>query len=196
VLADLYPEGGKNTEQRELPVARVMDLAELDDALTSDGGNVSWRGEVDWVERAKALQRGPEWSPQPAALRATLRPYQHEGLMWLEHLRDAGVGGVLADDMGLGKTLQTIALLAREKEARRTDRPSLIITPTSLVGNWQRELDKFAPHLRVLEYTGPRRAARFEQIPRADVVVTSYPILIRDVERLAPLELHYVILDE
>ncbi|NLE84770.1 MAG: DEAD/DEAH box helicase [Myxococcales bacterium] len=196
VLADLYPEGGKNTEQLELPVARVMDLAELDDALTSDGGNVSWRGEVDWVERAKALQRGPEWSPQPAALKATLRPYQHEGLMWLEHLRDAGVGGVLADDMGLGKTLQTISLLAREKEARRMEIPTLIVTPTSLVGNWQRELEKFAPHIRVLAFTGTRRHKLWGQLDRAEVVITSYPILLRDLERLSERTYHYVILDE
>lgn len=196
VLADLYPEDGKRPEQLELPAARVMELAELDEALTEGGGTVSWRGEVDWVERARGLKRGPEWSPQPAALKATLRPYQHEGLMWLEHLRDHGVGGVLADDMGLGKTLQTISLLAREKEARRMEIPSLIVTPTSLVGNWQRELQKFAPHIRVLAFTGARRHKLWDQFDRAEVVITSYPVLLRDLERMQERNFHYVILDE
>src|SRR5690606_29308950 len=124
----------------------------------------------------------------------TLRPYQHEGLMWLEHKRDAGVGGVLADDMGLGKTLQTIALLTREKEARRMDIPSLVITPTSLVFNWQSEFEKFAPHLRVLCYTGPRRHRLIPDFARTEVIITSYPVLVRDLTPLTDREFHYVIL--
>lgn len=116
--------------------------------------------------------------------------------MWLEHLRDHGVGGVLADDMGLGKTLQTISLLAREKEARRMEIPSLIVTPTSLVGNWQRELQKFAPHIRVLAFTGARRHKLWDQFDRAEVVITSYPVLLRDLERMQERNFHYVILDE
>lgn len=196
VLADLYPDGSRALERLELPQARLVELAFLEEAMCSAGGSLRWPQGEEWIQRARALAQGPEWSPQPAALRATLRPYQHEGLIWLEHLRDAQVGGVLADDMGLGKTLQTIALLAREKEARRTDLPSLLVAPTSLVENWERECEKFAPHLRVLRYTGPKRSRRFPRIPQADLVVTSYPILIRDVDKLSEQEFHYVILDE
>ncbi len=196
VLADLYPEDGKIQARLELPQSHVVGLAELDEALGDGGAQVRWRGDTGSVERAKSLHRGPQWSPQPAALRATLRPYQHEGLVWLEHLRDNDMGGVLADDMGLGKTLQTISLLAREKEARRMDQPSLIVTPTSLVGNWNRELDKFAPHIRTLVFTGTKRHKQWGDFDRAEVVITSYPILIRDLEKIQEREYHYVILDE
>ncbi len=194
VLADLYPEDGQ--PRLCIPRAQMIELSELDSALGAGGAEVAWRGDVAWVERARAIKRGPDWSPQPAALRATLRPYQHEGLMWLEHLRDNEVAGVLADDMGLGKTLQTIALLAREKEARRMDRPSLIVGPTSLVGNWKRELEKFAPHVRALVFTGSKRHAWWARFDQAEVVITSYPILIRDLTKLQKRKFHYVIADE
>jgi superfamily II DNA or RNA helicase len=194
VLADLYPKDGE--PRLSLDRAQWMGLADLDQAFTEGGGQIDWRGDVAWVERAKSVQRGPTFSPQPAALKATLRPYQHEGLMWLEHLRDNEVAGVLADDMGLGKTLQTIALLAREKEARRTELPSLIVGPTSLVGNWKRELEKFAPHIRALVFTGHKRHTLWSRFDQAEVVITSYPILIRDLPKLQERKYHYIIADE
>ena len=196
VLAELYPEGAKAGKTLDLPVARVLELGELDRALDGPSSEGLWVKGAEWVDRARALAKGPTWSPKPAALRADLRSYQEEGLTWMEHLRDAGAGGVLADDMGLGKTLQTIALLCREKEARRMDRPSLIVTPTSLVVNWQKELTKFAPHLRVFLHTGPRRHQQAASFDRAEVVITSYPIAIRDLVGLSGREYHYVILDE
>ncbi len=194
VLSDLYPEDGK--PRLSLPRAELFGLADLDSALSTDESPVAWRGEVAWVDRAKSVKRGPSFSPQPAALKATLRPYQHEGLMWLEHLRDNDVAGVLADDMGLGKTLQTIALLAREKEARRTELPSLIVAPTSLTGNWKRELEKFAPHIRTLVFTGAKRHRLQNRLDQAEVVITSYPVLIRDLTELQKRSYHYVIADE
>jgi len=196
VLAELYPDDGRKREELAIPMARVAELTDLDDAFMETGKDLTWLSGSDWLDRARSLKQGPEWTPQPAALRATLRPYQHEGLMWLEHKRDAGVGGVLADDMGLGKTLQTIALLAREKEARRMDIPTLIVAPTSLVQNWQREFKKFAPHIRVISYTGPKRHRRIPEFENAEVIVTSYPVLIRDLTPLTEREYHYVILDE
>ena len=129
-------------------------------------------------------------------LRATLRPYQQDGLNWLQHLREHDAGGVLADDMGLGKTLQTIAHLATEKEARRMDRPTLIVMPTSLVGNWQRELQRFAPSLRVTVLHGPDRHTRLDEAARSHVVLTTYPVLVRDLEQLGAIPFHFVILDE
>ena len=196
VLAELYPEGTKGRRDLDLPIARIAELDSLCGAFSEGRSQVEWINGEEWVERGRALARGPKFSPQPAALKATLRPYQHDGLMWLEHKRDAGVGGVLADDMGLGKTLQTISLLAREKEARRMDRPSLIVAPTSLLGNWEKELRKFAPHLRVFCHAGPRRHQKADDFDRAEVVLCSYPIACRDLVSLSEREYHYLILDE
>ncbi|GAA5146879.1 DEAD/DEAH box helicase [Prosthecobacter algae] len=132
----------------------------------------------------------------PVGLRAALRPYQHEGLSWLQFLREFGLHGVLADDMGLGKTLQTLAHLLLEKEAGRMDRPCLILAPTSVLRNWAREAAKFAPDLRVLLLHGDDRRSDFRRISRYDLVITSYPLLVRDADYLRPVEWHVVALDE
>lgn len=195
VLCDLIPSS-RHAGELEVPMAHAMEIAHLEDAFTGTGEALLWSSDNDWPARAQKLKRGPTWSPQPAALRAELRPYQHEGLMWLEHKREAGVGAVLADDMGLGKTLQTIALLAREKEAHRMDIPSLVIAPTSLLGNWKRELEKFAPHLRALIYSGPKRHRLISSFGKTEIIITSYPVLVRDLTPLTDREFHYVILDE
>jgi SNF2 family DNA or RNA helicase len=134
--------------------------------------------------------------PPPAGLRATLRPYQLEGLNWLQFLRDYGLGGILADDMGLGKTVQTLAHVLVEKEAGRLDRPCLIICPTSLIPNWQDEAAKFAPDLRVLVLHGGDRAGRFAEIADAELVLTTYPLLPRDADSLRPIDWHMIVLDE
>ena len=134
--------------------------------------------------------------PVPAGLNATLRPYQQEGLNWLQFLREYGLGGVLADDMGLGKTLQTLAHLLVEKQAGRADRPSLVIAPTSLVFNWQAEAARFTPELRVLLLHGFDRKQYFEQINNYDLVLTTYPLLARDKEFLIAQPFHLLILDE
>lgn len=197
VFLALCPDLGRTKgETLRVPIARMNELPILSDAFREGGAPLEWLSGGDWLARAQALASPPEWRPAPASLRAHLRGYQHEGLMWLEHKRDAGVGAVLADDMGLGKTIQTIALLAREKEARRMDIPSLIVTPTSLVDNWRRELEKFAPHLRVINYSGPQRHHQIPEFRRAEIIITSYPILIRDLTPLTDREFHYVILDE
>ena len=196
VLGDLCTDRAGREPEFRLPIARLAELCDLETALTSHGSTLNWSSENDWLSRAQRLRQGPSFSPQPAALKAQLRPYQHEGLMWLEHKRDAGVGAVLADDMGLGKTLQTIALLAREKEARRLDIPSLIVAPTSLVQNWERELRKFAPHIRVVPYVGPKRHQTINDFHKYEVIITSYAVLIRDLTPLTDREFHYVILDE
>ena len=132
----------------------------------------------------------------PAGLQATLRPYQMEGLAWLQRLREHRAGGILADDMGLGKTLQTIAHLVTEKESGRLTTPALVVTPKSLIGNWKRELERFAPGLRVVVLKGPSRHARWPEVHNADVVLTSYPLLVRDLEVAQAHEFHTLILDE
>lgn len=132
----------------------------------------------------------------PVGLRASLRPYQHEGLSWLQFLREFGLHGVLADDMGLGKTMQTLSHLLLEKESGRMDRPCLILAPTSVLRNWAREAARFAPDLRVLLLHGDERRSDFHRIAKHDLVITSYPLLVRDAEYLRPIEWHVVALDE
>ena len=131
----------------------------------------------------------------PAGL--TLRPYQQRGVKWMQTLDRLHLGGVLADDMGLGKTVQMIALFAAAKE-RGVTLPSLVVCPTSVVLNWEREIARFAPHLKVLCIIGDaaERRRRLEMVADCDVVVTSYDILKRDVAHYADLDFYYHVLDE
>jgi SNF2 family DNA or RNA helicase len=159
---------------------------------------------VQWTRGSAAIQQARAFMNRDAVrkvetcrgLQADLRPYQLEGLGWLQHLRRNDVGGVLADDMGLGKTLQTIAHLSLEKESGRMDGPNLIVMPTSLITNWSRELHRFAPHLTVLSLYGRYRHRQPRPITSYDVILTTYPLLIRDVESLKNTTFHMVVLDE
>ncbi|WP_226704731.1 DEAD/DEAH box helicase [Microbulbifer elongatus] len=139
---------------------------------------------------------GLENIPVPKHLNATLRPYQQEGLNWLAFLQRFGFGGILADDMGLGKTLQTLALAQHMKECGQLEKPALIVTPTSLTGNWQHEAAQFTPQLTVTTIHGPERAAAFAAIESSDLVLTTYPLLVRDWERYSERAFSLVILDE
>jgi hypothetical protein len=131
----------------------------------------------------------------PGKLKASLRDYQTEGFRWLQFLADNSLHGILADDMGLGKTVQTLAHLAAEV-AKKPGRPSLVVAPTSVVPNWAAEAAKFTPHLKVLVHHGKDRAAFQHLIADSDLVITSYPLLSRDIESLRALDWHAVILDE
>ena len=132
----------------------------------------------------------------PNTFQATLRPYQEQGVAWLNLLRDVGLGGILADDMGLGKTVQILALLSLEKAQGRLDKPALIIAPTSLMTNWQSEARKFAPNLSLLLLHGAARRERFEEITSHDIVLTTYPLIARDQAVLLEQHWHMAILDE
>lgn len=132
----------------------------------------------------------------PAGLQVTLRPYQLEGLAWLQYLREHQLAGILADDMGLGKTAQTLAHLLAEKEAGRLDVPALVVVPTSLLFNWQAEAQRMAPGLRVLALHGPQRADHFAAMPQADLVLTTFALLWRDIRALAAQPFHLLVLDE
>ncbi|MFJ5230647.1 SNF2-related protein [Kitasatospora sp. NPDC088391] len=135
---------------------------------------------------------GAHRTPAPPGFTGSLRPYQERGLAWLDALGRLGLGAVLADDMGLGKTVQTLALLALE-HARGARGPVLLVCPTSLVGNWQREAAAFAPRLRVHLHHGPDRTA---PDPAADLVVTTYGVLQRDAEILRAVRWRRVVADE
>ena len=129
-------------------------------------------------------------------LNTTLRPYQQEGLAWMQFLRIYGFGGILADDMGLGKTIQTLAHLQVEKEEKRLDKPVLIIAPTSLLGNWKNEASKFTPELRVALYYGSKRKKILDNINDLDIIVTTYNLLNIDIDILKEQKFYYLILDE
>jgi len=131
----------------------------------------------------------------PQGLHAQLRPYQQHGLNWLQFLRQHQLGGVLADDMGLGKTLQTLAHLLCEKEAGRMDRPCLVIAPVSLLGNWRREAERFAPGLRTRVWHGlGRHGGAFAE--DCDLLIAPYSLLQRDRARWLEQRWHVVVLDE
>ncbi len=133
----------------------------------------------------------------PNGVRATLREYQLEGYQWMQFLARHGLHGILADDMGLGKTLQTLTHILAEIEANRHDeRPCLVVAPTSVVMNWQREAAKFAPDLSVLVLQGAQRKALFHKIPQSDLVLTSYALLPRDLEGFLQHTFHLLVLDE
>ncbi|MEV0054939.1 DEAD/DEAH box helicase [Saccharopolyspora shandongensis] len=134
----------------------------------------------------------PSREPRLVGIDATLRGYQQRGAAWLQSMAELGFGAVLADDMGLGKTLQTITLLA----ARAGARPQLVVCPTSVVDNWQRELNRFAPKLPVVRHHGPRRPTRPEDFAPGSVVITTYPLLRTDAALLSEVDWEVVVLDE
>jgi superfamily II DNA or RNA helicase len=163
-----------------------------------DDARLQFKDRKDTRAMVQRLLEGPAMTAvsPPTGLAATLRPYQLEGLAWLQYLRQQNLGGVLADDMGLGKTLQTLAHVMLEKESGRLDRPALVVLPTSLLHNWQSEAARFAPGLRVLALHGSGREGRFAQIAEHDLVLTTYPLLWRDEEALQKHRYHLLILDE
>lgn len=167
---------------------------------TVNGWSNDWQlqGDAGLAQLAQRLRRigTPRPVTAPAGLQVQLRPYQLEGLAWLQYLREQGLGGILADDMGLGKTAQALAHVLLEKEAGRLTRPALVVLPTSLLFNWQAEAARMAPGLRVLSLHGPGRAQRYLQIGQHDLVLTTYPLLWRDVDALAAQPFHLLILDE
>src|SRR5207249_2369669 len=128
-------------------------------------------------------------------IKAHLRPYQLSGFQWLQVMDELGWGGCLADDMGLGKTLQTISFLQYLKEKYQQG-THLVVCPTSLIYNWEAELQKFAPNLRYYIYYGSGRAFTDEHFENYDVVITSYGLVRIDMEQLLRFQWHYVILDE
>jgi SNF2 family DNA or RNA helicase len=135
----------------------------------------------------------------PASFNGQLRPYQERGLSWLAFLGQAGLGSILADDMGLGKSPQTLALLAQERDDGAAHRPSLLVCPMSLVGNWQREAARFTPDLAVYVHHGSGRLAGGDltaALTSADLVITTYGVATRDREALSRVQWARVICDE
>ena len=137
-----------------------------------------------------------EFTEIPQAVRANLRPYQVEGVHWLERLRLMYLNGILADDMGLGKTLQAIVALTQYK--KKESQPALVVCPTSLLYNWKEEWHKFHPEFKVLIVDGMphQRKKLIRQIKNYDIIITSYSLLQKDVEAYDKVSFSYMVLDE
>ena len=157
---------------------------------------------VDFDERYLELRSklstfdGVTAREEPENFHGELRTYQREGLGWLHFLQDYGFGGCLADDMGLGKTVQMLALIQERISERKEKIPTLIVVPKSLMFNWVQEIQKFAPELTYMEYTGPLRSTLVPDIPKTDVVLTTYGTLRRDILQLKEIQFDYAVLDE
>ncbi len=186
-------------EARRIEALRAG-LVQVHRVGTVNGWNNDWQlqGDAGLAQLAKCLRAisTPQPVAAPQGLQVQLRPYQLEGLAWLQYLRAQGLGGILADDMGLGKTAQALAHVLTEKVAGRLTRPALVVLPTSLLFNWQAEAARMAPGLRVLALHGADRGKRYLHIADHDLVLTTYPLLWRDVDALAEQPFHLLILDE
>ncbi|SES02619.1 Superfamily II DNA or RNA helicase, SNF2 family [Streptomyces qinglanensis] len=176
---------------------KVGTLEALDAVLTGTPGTgaadqEAARVEVEatgWLETLRERLSDPERReepplPPPAELRATLRDYQLRGLDWLHRMTSLGLGGCLADDMGLGKTLTLIALHLRRQHVEGCGGPTLVVCPASLVGNWQREIERFAPETPVRRHHGPNRS--LEGLREGEFVLTTYGTMRLDSARLVP----------
>ncbi len=142
------------------------------------------------IDRLRGVEAPDE--ARIVGIEGDLRPYQERGVAWLQRLSEHGMGGVLADEMGLGKTLMAIAVLT----ARPSDRPHLVVCPTSVVGNWEREVARFAPGLPVIRHHGPERANTRRAFKPGHVVVTTYALLRRDIGMLEDVRWDVVVFDE
>jgi len=202
LLTDTEPRTGplrlSAWEARRLDALRV---SLHDTQAVRAGAHGAWQltGDAGLRELALRMQRAdePPTVPDPAGLGVTLRDYQRRGVAWLQHLREHHLAGILADDMGLGKTAQALAHLLIEQQAGRLDgTPALVVVPTSLLFNWQAEAARMAPGLRLLTLHGADRAHRVADIGHHDVVLTTYPLVWRDIDVLASASFHMLILDE
>lgn len=189
----------RKARQREVKPLSAIDA--LGVALTgqAETGGELVPVEVDgWLADLRARIADPEAAghpiAQPAALAASLREYQVRGLGWLDTMTSLGLGGCLADDMGLGKTITLIALHLHRQQDAATARPTLVVCPTSLLGNWEREIGRFAPRTTVRRFHGTERD--LEGLPDSGFVLTTYGTLRIDRERIADVDWGLLVADE
>jgi SNF2 family DNA or RNA helicase len=187
--------------EEEMTLRRALQMGLAEEIETSGLPVVGVKTE-GWVRDLLQQLSGSEpltELPPPEGLVGQLRPYQVRGLSWLAFLRRWGLGACLADDMGLGKTIQAIALFLRDLQEGQANGPVLVVCPTSVLGNWAREIHRFAPSLQVLIHHGSDRAggeAFADQVRQAHVIITTYALARRDVEMLREMEWSGIVLDE
>jgi SNF2 family DNA or RNA helicase len=191
-LANYFSTGEVVDEVIQISKINYRTISELYDASMLDE---EVRTEVHLYQSRLSDFESITPAPLPDGLQATLRPYQRQGLSWLNFLDDFGFGGCLADDMGLGKTVQILAfvLLQREKAEKNTN---LLVVPTSLIHNWQAEIEKFAPSIRVLVLHGPNRARTAAHFDDYELIITTYGTLLSDIIFLKKYRFNYIFLDE
>ena len=170
--------------------SEISELYE-DEVLTSEA-----RDQIAFYQAKLASFNSIQKVKVPKALNATLRDYQKEGLNWLIFLDDFGFGGCLADDMGLGKTIQILAFILSQREKKVKNNTNLIVVPTSLIFNWQNEIEKFAPSIKLFTIYGADRVKNTEDFHQFEIILTSYGTLLSDIRFLKEFEFNYVILDE
>jgi superfamily II DNA or RNA helicase len=187
-MAEIYATAGMKDKLPLSQAGRVQDLLKMVENAKVSATAKTLFAKIEDIDEVPNVAK-------PRTLKAELRPYQKDGFSWLVFLHELNSGGILADDMGLGKTVQAIALLvwAKSKYKRKLN---LVVAPTSVVPNWEREINKFAPGLKTVVWQGPNRSQRAPELEKADVMITSYALLRRDEELLQALDLRYVILDE
>jgi len=184
--------GLADIEGEEVRLARNQ--VALLDALLNAQESVDYDSKFAELKEKLADFSGIAEAEEPDGFRGHLRHYQREGLGWLKFLRDFRFGGCLADDMGLGKTVQLLALLVDQQHDRR--RPSLVVVPRSLMFNWYQESQRFAPKLKVMEYSGSDRDKLRGRFDKYDIILTTYGTLRRDALHLKETQFEYVVLDE
>lgn len=183
-------------EPKDTDALRLSPLHALlfEQAITDSDGDSQADAEFERKKQAlRSFEKVTE-TALPPALDGILRPYQKAGYDWLHFLRTSGFGGCLADDMGTGKTAQTLALLLSLQG--KSKKASLLVVPRSLVFNWEREAEKFAPGLKLLRYDDSARVEDTKAFDGHDLVITTYGILLRDIEKLSKYPFFYAILDE
>lgn len=197
ILSELYDEKSLNQEH-QLLVSRLRanQLLDLEKAMQTT--QLRWLGAERLQELNAKLSDFKAIKPVkiPRGFQGQLRDYQKQGLDWLGFLKEYQLGGILSDDMGLGKTVQVLTHLLAEKEQERLKKPCLVIAPTSLMNNWNQEAKRFTPSLSVITLHGQSRKQFFNEIQTADLVLTTYSLIIRDQELLLGNEYEMVILDE
>jgi SNF2 family DNA or RNA helicase len=188
-------------DQMALSLADALRLSQGDTQVIEKLPVVSFEASGALQELVGALTNNQAIAPlpTPASFRGQLRPYQERGAAWLAFLERWGLGACLADDMGLGKSIEFIAFLLHLQEQDALLNPTLLVCPTSVLGNWEREVKKFSPSLRVLQYHGDKRPqgkAFVEAIKKHDLVITSYSLIHRDIKLLQTVNWQIVALDE
>ncbi len=193
-------------QQQENPELSLLDFLKL-----TAGGNEEVEVQVDrqdaLSEMLAKLSDKNQLQPiqDPQHLQGNLREYQKRGVSWLQYLEEMGLNGCLADDMGLGKTIQVIARMLQERELAEKKRiknipPTLLIAPTSVVGNWQREIQKFAPQLKAAIHHGSQRTQDSKEFKQAcrehDIMITSFALARKDISLFSQIEWHRIVLDE
>ena len=187
------------THQGEVPEITLLDMLKIGTEAEDD---LEWDHDQNLQDMLSRLHDKNALTPieDPLALQGTLREYQKRGVAWLQYLESLGLNPCLADDMGLGKTLEVIARLLKEREEANGVRPTLVIAPTSVLGNWRKEVERFAPQLRTLVHQGSARIKDKQTFAETcqthDVILTSFALARLDEKLLQSLEWHRVVVDE